>query len=146
MSYTAWFEAHAKKHEQIIDKLLACGMNKEEILEYFVFENMVEKEKDFCPLYAENKKCHDLEYLSCYICACPNFRFSDKGIEKIDDKTKYSFCAIDSKDGSQGVYGDAIHQDCTRCGVPHAKEYVTRHFELAWKKIMKNCIVATEED
>jgi hypothetical protein len=143
MSYIAWFEAHAKKHRKIVEKLLACGMGKEEIIEYFVFENMVGKERNFCPLYSEGKKCHDLEYLSCYLCACPNFRFNDAGIEKVDGKTKYSFCAIDSKEGKLGVYGDAIHQDCSKCGVPHAKEYVVKHFDLEWKKMMQECISAT---
>ena len=145
MSYIAWFEAHAKKHRKIVDKLLACSMDKEAIIKYFEFENMVEKEGDFCPLYAEGKKCHDTEYLNCYLCACPNFRFSDEGIETNGGKTKYSFCAIDSKEGALATYGDAIHQDCSRCTVPHAKRYVEEHFDLDWKRMMQACVVATRK-
>ena len=44
----------------------------DEVIEYFKFENMVKNEPDFCPLYKDNKKCHDMEDLNCYLCACPN--------------------------------------------------------------------------
>jgi len=139
MSYSEWMQKHAKKHKQIVEKLLREGYTQEAIIEYFDFENMKEKEVDFCPLYAKNKKCHDIESLNCYLCACPNFRFSDKGIKKIEDKTEFSYCAIESKDGRQGVYGEKIHQDCSKCQVPHTKEYVTKHFDLDWQKIMQDC-------
>ena len=141
MSYGEWFEQHASKHKKIVDKLVAHGYTKEQIIDYFDFENMVKEEIDFCPLYKDNKKCHEMESLNCYLCACPNFRFDDEGIKKIDAKTQYSFCAIDSKDGKQGVYGDKIHQDCSKCTVPHHKEYVQNRFDIEWKKIMKSCVV-----
>ena len=141
MSYGEWFEQHASKHKKIVDKLVAHGYTKEQIIDYFDFENMVKEEIDFCPLYKDNKKCHEMESLNCYLCACPNFRFDDEGIKKIDAKTQYSFCAIDSKDGKQGVYGDKIHQDCSKCTVPHHKEYVQNKFDIEWKKIMKSCVV-----
>lgn len=139
MSYTSWFNEHASKHKKIVKKLLQKEFSKEEIIDYFDFENMVKKEPDFCPLYAEHKKCHDMKKLNCYLCACPNFRFKDEGFEKIEEKTKYSFCDIDSKDGRVGVYGNAIHQDCSGCSVPHHRAYVSKHFDLEWEKIMNNC-------
>ena len=139
MGYSEWMDKHAKKHQQIIEKLLREGYTQEAIIEYFDFENMKEKELDFCPLYAKDKKCHDIKELNCYLCACPNFRFSDKGIKKVEDKTQFSYCSIESKDGREGVYGQKIHQDCSRCQVPHTKEYVTKHFDLAWQKIMQDC-------
>lgn len=139
MSYTSWFEEHAQKHKIIVDKLLNKEFDKEQIIEYFDFDNMVKEEPDFCPLYVDNKKCHDMESLNCYLCACPNFRFDDEGIKKVEENTQYSFCGIDSKDGSQGVYGDKIHQDCSKCGIPHRKSYVQKYFDLDWKKIMKKC-------
>lgn len=139
MSYTSWFNEHADKHKKIVDKLRDKGLSKEQIIDYFDFENMVKEEKDFCPLYAENKKCHDMESLNCYLCACPNFRFDDAGVEKIDTKTKYSFCDIESKDGKAGVYGNAIHQDCSKCGVPHHRSYVEKHFDFDWRVIMQKC-------
>ena len=141
MSYISWVETHAQKHKVIIDKLLKKGFTKEQIIDYFDFENMKVKEIDFCPLYAENKKCHDMVSLNCYLCSCPNFRFKDEGLEKIEGRTKYSFCDIESKDGRAGVYGDSIHQDCSKCSVPHHKSYVEKNFDLDWSKIMKKCIL-----
>lgn len=139
MTYIQWFETHALKHRNIVEKLLAHNYTKEQIIDYFDFENMVKKEPDFCLLYKDHKKCHDMETLNCYLCACPNFRFKDEGIKTVETKTQYSLCDIDSKDGAQGVYGDAIHQDCSRCSVPHHRTYVEKNFDLDWKKIMKAC-------
>ena len=139
MSYETWVEEHVKKHKRIIDKLVKQGLDKERIIDYFDFENMKEKERDFCPLYVQNKKCHDMKELNCYLCSCPNFRFNDEGFKKVDGKTLFSSCSIDSKDGKQGIYGEAIHQDCSGCTVPHHKAYVQKHFDLDWSKIMQTC-------
>lgn len=135
MSYKEWFEAHALKHAKIVSKLQAKSFSDDEIIEYFDFENMVKNEKDFCPLYADHKKCHDMEELNCYLCGCPHFHFNDEGIKRVNDKTQYSYCSIESKDGVQGVYGDAIHQDCSKCRVPHHKSFVKKHFDRDWKNI-----------
>ena len=141
MSYSTWFNEHATKHKKIVDKLVSKGYTQEQIIEYFDFESMVKNENDFCPLYKDNKKCHEMESLNCYLCACPNFRFDDAGIKEVNKNTQYSFCDIESKDGKQGVYGDKIHQDCSKCGVPHHKSYVEKNFDLDWKKIMSSCEV-----
>ena len=139
MSYQIWLEEHAAKHKKILKKLLAQGASKEEIIDYFEFENMVQKELDFCPLYAQNKKCHESEYLNCYLCACPNFRFNDQGLKSEANQIKYSLCAIDSKDGKSAVYGDAIHQDCSACGVAHVRSFIEKNFDLDLKNIMGKC-------
>ena len=146
MSYLSWFEEQASKHQVVIKKLLAQELTQDQIIAYFDFDNMMKMEPDFCPLYKElnsegkvGKKCHDMEKLNCYLCACPNFRFNDEGFEKKGEKTVYSFCDIDSKDGNQGVYGDAIHQDCSGCSIPHHVSYIKKHYDEDWKKIMKKC-------
>jgi hypothetical protein len=146
MSYIKWFEEQAAKHKAVMKRLLAEGLDKEAIIAYFDFENMRVKEPDFCPLYREKnedgtlgKKCHDMESLNCYLCACPNFRFRDEGFEKREGKTLYSHCSIDSKEGRQGVYGEAIHQDCSKCSVPHHVSYIRKHYDEDWKTIMKAC-------
>jgi len=141
LGYETWVQEHADAHKKIIDKLVKQGLDKEQIIDYFDFENMKEKERDFCPLYAQNKKCHDMENLNCYLCSCPNFRFNDAGFKKVDNKTQFSYCAIESKDGKQGIYGEAIHQDCSKCSVPHHRAYVEKHFDLNWAKIMQVCQV-----
>lgn len=143
MTYLSWYEDQASKHQAVMKKLLADGLSKDEIIAYFDFDNMKVEEPDFCPLYREKneegtlgKKCHDMENLNCYLCACPNFRFNDEGVGQQEEKTCYSYCSIDSKDGAQGVYGDAIHQDCSNCTVPHHVSYIKKHYDEDWKKVM----------
>ncbi len=139
MGYSEWFKQHAQKHKNIVEKLRKRNLSKEQIVEYFDFESMKKEEEDFCPLYAKDKKCHNIDSLNCYMCACPNFRFDDDGVKKLEDKTLFSFCAINSKDGKAGVYGVKIHQNCSLCSVPHTKEYVLEHFEYEWTKMMQKC-------
>ncbi len=141
MSYGKWMQEHAAKHKRIVKKLLQKGYDKEQIIDYFDFENLVKNESDFCPLYKEKKKCHNVDELNCYLCACPNFRFNDKGIDEIDGKTRYSFCSIDSKDGKASIYGEALHQDCSGCIVTHTKAYVRKHFKLDWMEIMQSNMI-----
>lgn len=135
MSYKRWFDAHAAKHRAIMEKLAPLG--DEEVIAYFRFENMVKNENDFCPLYAENKKCHDTPELNCYLCACPNFRFNDAGFETIGDKTLFSTCSIESPDGDRYVSDTAIHQNCAGCIVPHRESYIRKVFDRDWLKIMQ---------
>ncbi|QOY52192.1 hypothetical protein [Candidatus Sulfurimonas baltica] len=137
MSYKSWFDAHADKHKKIVDRLVAKGFSKEEIIEYFYFDNMVQHERDFCPLYEDNKKCHDMSKLNCYLCACPNFRFNDEGLGTYNELKILSKCDINN--GEEFASGKSIHQDCSKCTVPHHKAYVEKHFDLDWKKIMKEC-------
>lgn len=136
MTYNEWFEAHASRHEKIMEKLQ--HLSDDEVIKYFRFENMVKNEPDFCPLYKDNKKCHDYDKLNCYLCACPNFRFNDDGFKKQDNKTLYSYCGIDSKDGAQYIGDDYIHQNCAGCLVPHKEKYIKKHFSRNWKEIMKD--------
>jgi len=131
MAYNKWIKQHSIKHEKLIKKL--SHLSDDEVIEYFDYENMVKSEPDFCPLFKEPKKCHDIDELNCYLCACPNFRLS---------QTK-STCNINSKDGGSIVSkkDGFIHQDCSKCSVPHTKEYVKKHFNRSWSFIMKNVIV-----
>lgn len=145
MSYLSWFTKHGNKHKAIVDKLQANGLNKEEIVDYFGFDNMVKSEPDFCELYADRKKCHDVEHLNCHLCACPLFRFNSNGIEKIGEKTAFSYCDVNSKFGHQGVFGVEIHQDCSQCTVPHSKKYVLKNYDENWFSIMASCDVGDEK-
>lgn len=141
MTYSQWFEAHENKHQRLNQKLLALNLSQEEIVKYYRFENMVEKEPDFCELYKDNKKCHEVETLNCYLCACPNFRFTMQP-KVINTKIVHSHCSIESKDGALFEHESNIHQDCSGCLVPHHETYVNKNFDMSWKKIMKEC----EED
>ncbi|MBT3280424.1 MAG: hypothetical protein HOF69_07605 [Campylobacteraceae bacterium] len=129
MSYKIWLDDHAIKHKKIMDKL--SYLSDDEVIEYFRFENMVKKELDFCPLYKDNQKCHEINDLNCYLCACPNFRV---GKEK-------SYCDIKSINGSQIAGKDGyIHQDCSRCSVPHKELYIKGKFKRDWVDLMKDTI------
>ena len=136
MSYNSWFETHGQKHKNIMKKLK--DLSDEEIITYFRFENMVEKEPGFCLLYKEKKKCHEMDDLNCYLCACPNFRFDDEGISREENRVVYSTCSIESKDGALFVSDDAVHQDCSGCTVPHHEAYIKKHFGRDWFEIMRN--------
>jgi Zn-finger protein len=136
MSYASWFQEHGEKHRKIIEKL--SYLSDDELINYFRFENMVQNEPNFCPLYEQNKMCHESKELNCYFCACPNFRFNDKGLEKIEQKKLFSICSIDSKDGSQYISDNAIHQNCASCFVPHSETYIKKYFTRNWFDAMRN--------
>ena len=143
MTYLDWFLEHNKKHHAIVEKLIAKGNKKEAIIDYFVYENMVKMEPSFCLLYAHNEKCHKRDYLNCYLCACPHFRFNDEGL-KIEEGINYkSECFIHSKKSGYFVYEKVSHLDCSACSVPHTKAYIRKHFDVDWKKIMQKCFVTS---
>ncbi len=137
MSYKNWFEEHSKKHQNIIEKLE--NKTKDEIIAYFDFESMQENEPNFCPLYKENKKCHEVEELNCYLCACPYFRFNDNGIKKVDEKILFSYCSLNSKFSKEFECENSIHQDCSDCLVPHKIKFIRKNFSQKWQEIMKEC-------
>ena len=127
MKYRTWIENHSIKHKRIIDRL--SHLTNDEVIEYFDFDNMVKNEPEFCPLYKENKKCHDMEKLNCYLCACPLFRLD----------TNRSYCEINSKYGaSKEGKGGFIHQNCSNCTIPHKTFYIKKNFSKDWKEIMKD--------
>ena len=134
MTYQEWFESHAAKHRAIMKKLTTSS--NQEVIEYFRFENMVINEPNFCLLYAQNKKCHDIQELNCYWCACPYFRFNDQGMETIENKTLYSTCSIQSKEGAQFISETSIHQDCTGCLIPHQEKILKKDFNRNWRVTM----------
>ena len=138
MSYKDWFNKHSKKHRTIVDKLIKQNLSQDEIIDYFDFDNMKQNEIDFCPLYKQNKKCHNIKNLNCYLCACPNFRFNDNGIATYDNHKILSKCSINN--GKQiGSKSGNIHQDCSSCTTPHHKSFIQKNFSLDWRSIMNRC-------
>jgi Zn-finger protein len=135
MSYKQWFDAHAAKHAAIMEKL--TSLSDSAVIEYFRFENMVVNEPSFCLLYAENKKCHEVENLNCYWCACPYFRFNDSGFSTKEGRTLYSLCSVESKEGAQFLSDKSIHQDCTGCLIPHQENTLKKDFNRNWRTTME---------
>ncbi len=107
-----------------------------EKIEYFNYSNLKIKEPDFCPLFAQNKVCHEMENLNCYLCGCPNFRFNDEGFREINGKKVLSYCSIDSKDGRVLETPTAFHQDCSNCQIPHHQKFIEKNFDNNWLEIM----------
>jgi hypothetical protein len=137
MTYAEWFEEHAKKHAKIVNELQHLSDN--EVIDYFDFDNMKIKHPDFCPLYPKDEMCHEMKNLNCYLCACMHFRFSDSGIDTLDEKTRYSYCSIDSKNSRVFEDDNSMHNDCSNCKVPHKKHVIQKYFSRDWKEMMKEC-------
>jgi len=135
-----WFESHANKHKEIMKTLAHLSDN--EVIDYFIYENMQENHPDFCPLYEQNKKCHDMEELNCYFCACNHFRFSDDGLKNEGTKTVYSNCNIDAKEGKTFESENAIHQDCSACFIPHKRSVIKKYFSRNWREVMEQTVLS----
>ncbi len=134
MTYQKWLDTHKIKHQNILKKL--SNLSDDEVIEYFRFENMVISEPDFCLLYKESKKCHDIENLNCYLCACPYFIFDDNGLEQIEEKILYSKCSINSPNSREFISDNTIHQDCSECIIPHKEGYIAKYFGRNWLECM----------
>ena len=141
MTYLEWYKAHTKKHAEIMKTL--THLSDDEVIDYFVYENMQKLHPDFCPLYADNLKCHEMEELNCYLCACHHFRFSDEGLKKEGGKTLFSFCSIDAKERKNFETEDAVHLDCSDCLLPHKRSVIKKTFSRDWKAIMRETIVSS---
>jgi hypothetical protein len=137
MTYREWYREFGARHRKIVEGLE--GWEPEAIVEYFRYDNMRERHPDFCPLYAEGKRCHEIEDLNCYLCGCPHFRYCDEGIDRVDGKTRFSLCAIEAKEGRAFETDTAIHQDCSGCPLPHLRGVILKQFDREWARIMEKC-------
>jgi len=144
VTYSEWYEAHAEKHARIVEELQ--DLSDDALIDYFDFDNMRIRHPDFCPLYPKNEKCHEIEDLNCYLCACMHFRFNDDGIDIVDGRRRYSYCGIDSKKSRIFVGSEGIHNDCSHCRVPHKKHVIKKYFSREWREMMKMCEITHEEE
>jgi Zn-finger protein len=138
VTYFKWYETHSKKHSELIQKLLKKGLTKYEIIDYFNYKNLSKAEPNFCILFKNSQKCHDIEELNCFLCGCPNFRFYFKN----SSSKIVSFCSIDSSMGDKFIDKNGnTHQDCSKCELPHLKKYIVKNFDINWQNIMKDVVV-----
>lgn len=130
MSYEEWIEDHDIKVNNILKRLSGKGI--EETVSYFNYENMKDNELDFCPLYKNNSKCHDIDELNCLLCACPHFHFNNE-TDITKRVTIASTCTISSRfKGEYYANPDEngvikVHCDCTDCFVPHRHKYTVNY-------------------
>lgn len=142
MSYIEWKKAQESKVHTILSKLGYADIDN--IVEYFNYDNMVEKEPDFCPLYKDKIKCHNIDNLNCYYCGCPYFIVNSKPIADNNNVMLESHCFINSKHRSSYITNpdaDGImhkHCDCTHCTIPHKAGYVKKMLLLIFNSNNNN--------
>ncbi len=135
MKYIDWYKEHLLKHQVIIEQIKDEGIN--EIIDYFEYENMQSLHKDFCPLFEQGIKCHNIKKLNCYLCGCPYFRFDDNGLHVDENKNiVYSYCIKDL--GDKFIANGKTHHDCSKCTLPHTKKFINDNFDIDWSMIMKD--------
>jgi len=137
MTYTEWETYDNNRRKLIINKLQAQGKSTIEIVDYFDFDNMKNKENNYCDLYKTNTKCHDIEKLNCFFCGCPYFKYDDDGLSLENDKTIYSKCTINAIKGSKFITDTAIHHDCSNCIIPHRPTFVYTKIDKYIKELNK---------
>ena len=135
MTYSSWSKEHIQKRSALLISLVEKGFSNDDIVKHFSWANMVRSHPEYCGLYAENKKCHNLQELNCLFCACPHFVFNDNGLYIEGLKTVYSRCGIDSRFGTEFEYDIAIHQDCTLCLIPHTKQFAYKYLNNLLEKL-----------
>jgi len=143
MTYLEWFESHSKRHTTLVATL--SHLNDRELIQYFDYDNISQKHPDFCPLFAQGVKCHDMERLNCYLCACPYFRFDDES-KWVDGGRVVSYCSINAKDSATFEYNDTIHNDCSHCLIPHRIGFIRKQFSRNFKEIMCDCNLNTSSE
>lgn len=94
------------KRDKIVEKeeLVAS-----DILRYFKYENLVEKEPKFCPLFKNKEKCHDGKNIFCWNCYCDKYDLGS------NDDGLIGKCKAKSK---KAKYTNGI-LDCSDCTYPH---------------------------
>jgi len=130
LTFKSWSDQLEDKKQTILEKLK--GKTVTEIVDYFDYDNMVENEPDYCVLYKNKSKCHDIKELNCFFCGCPYFQYSDdKPLKKENDIDIMSVCAIDSKFAKQYTFGEKAQCDCSDCVVPHKKHFVKNYISTS---------------
>lgn len=123
MTFLEWTIKHKEDRGTILEKLK--DKTVDEVAEYFNYENMVEAELSFCPLYATKTKCHNIDNLNCFLCACPFFEYSDTVPITIKDGIEVmSICNINSKEANTYIVGNKQQCDCSNCTIPHKQHNV----------------------
>ena len=129
MTYSSWATDHLKSRQAIQQKLEAKGLTPEQVVDYFNYDIMSVNKPNFCPLYAQGKKCHNVSYLNCYLCACPHFKYSDDSLYQKDSKKIFSECTINSRFATDFEFENDVHCNCADCTIPHTKKAALKAYE-----------------
>lgn len=140
MSYTAWMKDFLARRERLESLLRLQGLSDAEIWSYFSWENMRQREPDYCELYAKNQKCHEMESLNCYHCGCPFFLYNDEGIAEFGNFKLISACGNASPHRKLTIRNNEAHNDCSNCTIPHELESISacQSSALPWEERPKS--------
>lgn len=139
MTYKEWETSHELKLNTVLKKL--SGVSIANTIEYFNFSNMLVMEPDFCPLYKTNTKCHDIEDLNCFFCACPHFKSSDSEPFYMNNNVAVmSICSINAKQAGSFISGNIQQCDCSSCHIPHTKQVISAYLRriMSQKEVPNN--------
>lgn len=117
----AWRRKSFRKTERLIHKLRKQGLSEEQVADYFLHDNLSRKEKKFCPLFADGKKCHILsgDRLNCLGCYCPYFSAE---VNEKDGFIECGLCTVSSPAARRAVSAKnpkLTVLDCSMCVIPH---------------------------
>ena len=79
---------------------------------------------DFCPLYTQNKTCHDiaLSKINCQGCYCPNYMI-EVALDNHSGLYKIGICSINSKFGIYKQKENYLILNCSQCKIPHYENF-----------------------
>ena len=124
MGYDEWYRSFVSARAQILSSLETNDI--ETAAEYFEYDRLSLSHPSFCPLFEKGQRCHDMQKLNCFFCACPYFVYDDNGLYEKEGKTVYSRCSINAPEGREFVGADSIHQDCSGCIIPHKRAFIIK--------------------
>lgn len=114
-----WKKSYIRKVRRIIEKYNL--KTPDEIVSFFMYNNISKVEPDFCPLFASKELCHDRkrEEFCCLFCACPYY-FAEYWNEDLNEYGRCTFGSV------LGKYLPSGYWDCTNCSFVHSPEQAKR--------------------
>ena len=118
----------------------------EEILDFSSNINCYQPEQPLNISNAAIVKYADTNYTALKNTIAKEYQIDAKEVALFNGATAAIYALMDSLKAKSvylyaPLYGESIHQDCSLCQVPHHRNYVEKHFDLDWAKIMKVCEV-----
>lgn len=95
----------------------------EEVVEFFMYNNLKFRYPDFCPLFARGEICHKnmkKENFNCFFCACPYFYTAYYNVRE----RQFGKCRLGSR---KGRYDESGQWNCSECSFVHYPKYVLRY-------------------
>lgn len=115
----SWRKKMTRRSGRLIRKLKRRGLSDRDILDFFIYDNLIHSEKRFCPLFASGQKCHifSADRLNCLGCYCPYFELT---VEEKGSEIECGSCSVNSPAAQRfSSDGKVKILDCSMCVIPH---------------------------